>query len=644
MSKRKLIGFITSMPESAYTQRSLDGVFKQCEKYGYDVAVFTSLTHISSYYKDYIKGELNIFELINFDMLDAVIVDTIALAENQLTYLTDYLCDKLNRECVKPVVSLNVALGDYPVIKSDDHDIFREITRHVLEDHGCKNIYFLTGMKDYIISQERLAPCLEVMREHGLTVSEDRIFYGDYWYSGGAALADKILAGEVAMPEAIICASDHMAIGLANRLAEGGVKIPQDVIITGFDATQEAALNDIPITSFEANVAKSAADAVDYLRTVLEPGAELDPFEMPAGSHIHTGASCGCGMDVAHSAKMFKDAFFFVYKDYTKKDDYDNISIGELMENYVSERLSGANTPTECLESIYINSYFLRPYDKFYLCLKEDWLDPDSIITSGYPDKMKTVVYTTPVNDTGYFEDEKSELFSTKRMLPQLFEEREKPCVFYFAPVHFKDKTLGYAVLQCNLAQKRKIGLVFRYWLREVNNSLEMIQVKNRLMTLSIHDEMTGAYNRRGMNVLVNDLLAKAKPDDLLYAFVIDMDGLKYINDTYGHSDGDFGIKLVYSAAASIMRAGDICVRAGGDEFFVIGVSNCDENRLNERMLEFYDQIDTASKASGKPYTVSASIGFACSPVSHGAKINSVISAADVDMYKNKVSRKKQRM
>ena len=643
MSKRKLIGLITSMPESIYTQRSLDGIFTQCDKYGYDVAVFTSLIHISSYHKDYLKGELNIFELINFDMLDGVIVDTIPLTEDHLTYVTDYICDKLKRECTKPVVSLNVGLADYPVVKSDDSDIFREITRHVLEDHKCKNIYFLTGMKDYSISQERLAPCLETMREHGLTVSEDRIFYGDFWYSGGAALADKILSGEVAMPEAVISVSDHMAIGLANRLAEGGVKIPQDIIITGFDATQEAALNDIPITSFEANVAKSAADAVDYLRTVLEPGAELDPLEAPAGSHIHTGASCGCRMDVAHSTKMFKDSFFFVYRDYTKEGDYDNLNIGELMENYVSEQLSGANTPQECLKNIYLNSYFLRPYDKFYLCLKEDWLDPDSVITSGYPEKMKTVVHATPVNDTGFYEDDKSELFSTKRMLPQMFEEHEKPAVFYFAPVHFKDKTLGYAVLQCSPAQKHKIGLVFRYWLREVNNSLEMIQVKNRLMTLSIHDEMTGAYNRRGMNVIVSELLSKAKPDDLLFSFVIDMDGLKYINDTFGHSDGDFSIKLVHSAAASIMRANDICIRAGGDEFFVIGVSSCTENQLKERMLEFYDQIDTASKASGKPYTISASIGFACSPISHGTQINSIINAADVDMYKNKVSRKKQR-
>ena len=47
MRKQKIIAFITSMPESVYTQRSFDGIFEQCNKYGYDVAVFSSLIHIS---------------------------------------------------------------------------------------------------------------------------------------------------------------------------------------------------------------------------------------------------------------------------------------------------------------------------------------------------------------------------------------------------------------------------------------------------------------------------------------------------------------------------------------------------------------------------------------------------------------------
>ena len=643
MNKNKLIGLITSMPESVYTQRSFDGIFEQCNKYGYDVAVFSSLTHVSSCHKDYVKGEINIFELINFDMLDGVIVDTIPLTEEHITDVTDYITEKLKRECSKPVVVLNAGFGDFPVSKSNDHDIFREITRHVIEDHGRKNVYVLTGMKDYSISQERLKPCLEVMNEHGLDTSEDKIFYGDFWYSGGAALADRILSGEIELPDAVISVSDHMAIGLANRLAEGGVKIPEDVIITGFDATQEAALNKIPITSFEANVAKSAADAVDYLRSIIEPDAELSPMIAPPHKRMHAGASCGCGMDIAHSSSAFRDSVFLVYRDYTKKDDYDHLTIGELMENYVSEELSGSVTPQDCLKTIYMKSYFLRPYDKFCLCLKEDWLDPDSIITKGYPEKMKTVVYATPVADSGYYEEEKGEVFETKRMFPKMFEEHDVPSVFYFAPVHFKDKTLGYTVLQCSLTQKQKIGLVFRYWLREVNNALEMVQAKHRLMKLSIHDEMTGAYNRRGMHIVTSELIKKAEPDDLLFAFVIDMDGLKYINDTFGHSGGDFGINLVYSAAMSIVHTNDVCIRAGGDEFYVIGVSKCGKNEIKMRIPEFTKMLEKESRESGKPYTVSASIGFACAELNSGTELNAIIREADLDMYKNKALRKKQR-
>jgi PleD family two-component response regulator len=71
--------------------------------------------------------------------------------------------------------------------------------------------------------------------------------------------------------------------------------------------------------------------------------------------------------------------------------------------------------------------------------------------------------------------------------------------VFYFAAVHFGDNTLGYDMLQRELSDKHLLNLVFRNWLRLVNNSLEMARAKNRYVQLSTKDNMTGLYNRRGM-------------------------------------------------------------------------------------------------------------------------------------------------
>ncbi len=643
MEKRKLIGVITALPESVHAKRILNGIFAQCNKYGYNAAVFAPMINVSSQNKEYLKGELNIYDLPNFDMLDAVIIDMISIIEDNVTYVTDKLKKRLEKECKKPVVVLNVPFGDYPVVQNNDSHIFREITAHMLDEHNVRDIIFLTGQKDYIIAEERAAAFRSYMEERGLPVSDDSIVYGDFWYSGGAKLADDIISGKIHKPEAIICASDHMAIGLVNRLVSNGIKVPDDIMVTGFEATQESLLNSITITSFESDASKTAGDAVDMIRKQLEPDAEIIPYSVGNRGHIHRAMSCGCKSDAANLAKEFREAFYNIYPDYEKEDFYVNADIGQLMEEYIGEKFSASTTPQECLENIYMKTYINKPYKNFYLCLNENWFAIDHEAENGYPDKMKIVVHTAQELNTGFYMDKDAIGFDSSIMLPQLYEWNDEPSVFYFSAVHFMGKNYGYAVLQRNMNESPTVNLVYRNWLRLVNISLEMVQAKNKLMMLSVRDEMTGAYNRRGMRMKIDELVAKATNDDMIYAFVIDMDGLKYINDTFGHNDGDLGIKTVYTAAAAIMKPDEVCVRAGGDEFYVLGSGKTDDEQLAKRADEFTEKLKELNCGYDKPYTISASIGYAYS-AKENLHINSVINTADERMYRNKIERKKQRV
>ncbi len=643
MKKRKLIGLITSFPESIHAQRVLEGVFSQCDKYGYDVAVFASMINISSFYKEYLAGETNIFELINYDLLDGVIVDGTTLTEGNETVYIEKLCNQLESRCTKPVISLNIPIGAYEVLQNNDSGVFRDIVEHVVDVHQVTDVYFLTGTKGHPIAEDRLRVCMESMQERNLSVSEEQIFYGDFWYTSGAELAERMIAGEVRMPKAIICASDYMALGLMNRLTEHGVRIPEDLIVTGFEASLEAALHDIPLTSFESDMTKAAADIVDLLRRKMEPGAEIWPYEMSKGQRMHAGVSCGCSPDMLHSARAFRESFYFTSRDYGKKDFLNHIDIGLLMEGYIAERFSGTDAPEECLRYIYENTYFLLPYSRFFLCLKEDWLDIDQEDMPGYPERMQTVITTHPELGTGYCEAEKAEHFDTGLMLPQLFDEHE-PSVFYFSAVHFGTKTFGYAVLQRSLKEKCKTNLVYRTWLRNVNNALEMIRAKNRLVTLSIRDGMTGVYNRRGMELMLSTMRRNAREGDSLFVGIIDMDGLKYINDTFGHTEGDSGICRISSAVKTIMQNNEICVRAGGDEFYIMGIGKYEEADKDARSLAFQAAMDKENQKIEKPYLLSASMGCAIAPVDEELKVDCIIDEADELMYRNKVARKRQRI
>ncbi|MBQ5333922.1 MAG: GGDEF domain-containing protein [Oscillospiraceae bacterium] len=647
MGKRKTIGVIIAEPESIYQQRVLRGIFMQCEKYGYNAAVFSSLSKLGLFYKEYQMGETNIFELINFDLLDGIIIPPITLSGDKT--VSEHILEKLRNECSKPVVCLDIPYGDYPVVYTDDRSAFSSITAHIIDVHECSKIYFLTGTMGFSVSEQRLSGFTDMMKKRDIPVDDSMIFYGDFWYSGGEKLADKIISGEVERPEAVICASDHMAIGLVNRLAENGIRVPEDIIVTGYDATSEAVLNDITITTCVPDVASAAAKAVNFLREQIEPGEEVIPVSSHKNSGLRICSSCGCPENMAYMKSRLNDSLIRSNPNYGQKGIEDRVDINMLLESYMFENFAGSVDAYDCLDKIFGSDYLIRPYERFWLCLREEWLSSDEQSENGYPEKMRTVIFRRPQNpweecsEDCYFSENGGEVFDTKLMLPQMWEDRDKPQVFYFASVHYIDCSLGYAVVQCSLTEKHIIGNVFRNWLRNVSSALEMIRVRTRLRMFSERDAMTGLYNRRGMETELEKLLRNAKSSDKLMVFVIDMDGLKIINDTYGHSEGDYGIRAIANIFRQIARNDDICVRAGGDEFYIIGVGDYNSIDALVRVQRFNQALEEANKTAAKPYEISASIGYCCESISHQIAIDELLRIADGRMYENKTARKKQR-
>jgi len=642
MGKRKIIGVLLCEPESVYQQRVLRGIFLQCREYGYDAAVFASLTKPGLRFKDYQEGEENIFELPNFDYLDGVIVPAITFSDDRK--LWDRILNIISEKCTKPVVSLDLPFGDYPVVNTDDRSSFSEITAHIIDVHGCSKIYFLTGKMGYTVSEQRLDGYKDMMNERNIPVTEDMIFYGDFWYTSGEALADRIASGEVEKPEAVICASDHMAIGLANRLKKHGIRIPEDIIVTGYDGTAEAVINDLTITTCIPDVGTAAAEAVNRLRTMIEPDMPIAPVPTHRDRGLRICSSCGCPENTHYIKNVLNSSLIHTNWNFGADDFEDKVDINLFLENYVFESYAGAENVTECFDKIFNTSYLIRPYYRFYLCLCDNWLNDSDDPQKGYTEKMKTVVFNHDGNDCNdcYFTAE-GYVFESRFMLPQLFEQRDEPYVFYFAPVHYIEDSLGYAVLQCSLSQEHLIGNVYRNWLRNVSSALEMIRAKHRLQQFSEIDAMTGLSNRRGMHSQLERLMAKAKPSDKLLIFVIDMDGLKFINDTYGHSEGDYGIKALANITRQVAKNDEICVRAGGDEFYIIGVGDYTNIDPVIREQRFYQTLEEVNKAAAKPYEISASLGCCCESISHKVSFNDLLQIADGRMYENKTARKKQR-
>ena len=599
--------------------------------------------------KAYVKGELNIFNLINFDLLDAVIITPVPMQEEGTSYIVENLLKQFKEKCKVPVVSIDATFGDYPVIRTDEKSPFIQITDHLIDVHGCKNIAVLKGSDAFEGSNARLEGIVESMQRHGLHLNMNQVYDGDYWYTSGENLGKKYLNGKLKLPDAVICLSDYMAIGLVNTLVKGGIKVPEQVIVTGFDAVAEASLNNQPITTYQPYTFDTAARAVNYIHSQLSPKSKGKPVKMNKDRLLCIGATCGCQEDEAYTHSKIRQNQYMLQQNFNDKTIWNGIGIGTLFESYTNEILTGTSSTGECLLKIYESKYLVQPYEYLFLCLNQNWADSDCDFEEGYSEQMNMCLFADrlkkyPGTENHVFYDTGHEkLFPVKQMLPDfaLKEKSEEPQVYYFFPVHFNTISLGYMVLQNNLSLDYIPGLVFRNYVRMINNALEMSRTRNKIISLSEHDMMTNLYNRRGLTHAVNVMNSRAQKGDKWLAIVADMDGLKFLNDNFGHSKGDEGLNFIADTMRHIANPEEACVRNGGDEFVIAGLGKYTAKQIDERIRYFNKLIDDYNKNSPVPFN--ASIGYCLKAWGEKNAFEKALEQADVNMYLDKRRKKNRR-
>jgi len=153
-------------------------------------------------------------------------------------------------------------------------------------------------------------------------------------------------------------------------------------------------------------------------------------------------------------------------------------------------------------------------------------------------------------------------------------------------------------------------------------------------------DELTGLYNRfRGMSIL-NEWLDKKIPFSLAF---LDLDSLKYVNDTFGHSDGD---RYILTAAEHFSRfpEGTICCRIGGDEFMIL-FPDLGHGKARRHLVIFQEQLRLAkTHLSDEDFSYNASYGLIAVYSNTNATSGQVLHIADERMYVNKREGKKARI
>lgn len=161
----------------------------------------------------------------------------------------------------------------------------------------------------------------------------------------------------------------------------------------------------------------------------------------------------------------------------------------------------------------------------------------------------------------------------------------------------------------------------------------------------NMRDEQTGCYNRKGMKYYTDIVLDEArKTGKYLYVCVADLNGLKHLNDTYGHIAGDEAIAAVSAELLKSAPHGSKIVRTGGDEFLLIAAIDSDCNEPYEMGDKFDNGLEEYNSLHSNDYSIGASYGWVLLPVKDNMiDIDEYISMADAKMYDMKVQRDKYR-
>src|SRR6266849_6058391 len=178
--------------------------------------------------------------------------------------------------------------------------------------------------------------------------------------------------------------------------------------------------------------------------------------------------------------------------------------------------------------------------------------------------------------------------------------------------------------------------------MRAVRCAAKQYMLQAELGNLALTDELTGLFNRRGFMALAERQLKLGRRSGRgMMLFVMDVDDLKQINDSFGHSEGDRSLKSTAQVLEKTFRDSDVIARLGGDEFAALAIeaSGHSEDTIRARLSEYLGTIS----AKESRCAISLSVGWARFDPRSRASIGELLVQADQAMYEQKRRRTESR-
>lgn len=603
-----------------YLREVVTGACEVARDAATDIFVFVSFSSYSGL-DNVNNSESNIFRLPDLRDFDGVIL----LANSFNTQEEQDSVYRMVMESGIPSVSIEYDYEGIRTINTDNYNGMRDLTEHLIREHGVRHIVYMGGPREHMESNTRLKAVRDVACENGLSLRDEDIMYGDWAKHLSMSLVSEWLDRHEQLPDAFICANDIMAMGVCDRIAELGYKVPEDVIVTGYDCTlqgQEYAPSLASVDHEWRNMGIKALQILldDMAGSVSESSTMMNATFVP-------GKSCGCDslLSVVRAGKGYHshmtdsllwDAHFrHIYLAIRKAEDTDSLN--------------------ECLNTLFQNECWMEG-DNFMLCLDREFFHieegDENLRTHGYSESVDVICSLRGgIAMPHRIMNRADAMFCAS-------SENPDSGIYIFVPVYSEARSYGFAMLTKDIDVVEDNCLYI--WTRHLSENLEQVRrnitiadLTRKLTKLSVTDVLTGVYNRAGCEKISYPMLEEWHEAGGTGAIMIaDIDRMKTINDQYGHASGDLALRVVAMVLKSQLPSDWIVSRFGGDEFFAGGKlrEGMDMDALRDSVGQMLAQEVERRQIT---FHLSLSIGYAVLEPDQEIDLEESLRRADRLMY-----------
>lgn len=624
--KRKIAVFANAWSEKNLSD-ALEGI--KCVAKEKDIDLFVFLSHAApGMNANEQREEKRIYQLPDFRDFDGLIVFSSTMN------FDDLVIDARDRaaEARIPAISIGSKVDGMVSVEMSNKATMRELVEHLVTCHEVSDIEFIAGSKGSENSDARVDAWREVFEEHNLETNEERVHYTDWSTREAIVVVEEILARRKEnLPDAIICANDFIAMGVSGLLNEVGIRMPEDIIVTGYDYTYDGQVFSPALCTVGQNDYLVGQTAAEKLINMISGGVEEN---VVINNIFINNQSCGCereGLDELRikecntryynriKALEFGWSNSWISHSLLKSPKPEDIR--ENLDEYLGRSKIFNNGTTYILEDAKAKLYFA---DK-----KEE------AAAGGYSDELDVLAAVERRSRVTGNKINKREL------IPGYKKVDGDSKLYMFMPIHFMDGVFGYAVVEDWLVGistgKIKIFLdSFNQAVEKLEQNIKLENLNELLQDLYTKDSLTGLYNRFGFNSEGVLLFNRCKADNSkMVLMFVDINRMKLINDYYGHLQGDMAIKTVAEVIRNSIPQEFKAIRFGGDEFLIVGEYE-DEDGIKTIQQNIMDGVKNLGKSMNYPFYLSVSCGYLHFVPSADDSLDTYIKQADESMYEIK--------